>query len=172
MDWMKAKAKILSWIKKYRYVILVITIGLVLMNIPSNKNTESEIININSSTIESHPETEETENKLKFILGRISGVGEVDVMLTLACGQQTIYQVDSESTIEQDRTSNQTQTVIVSDSNRANTGLIARVDSPKYMGAIIVCKGGGDPSVQLAVIDAVSKALGLSSDKISVLKMN
>jgi stage III sporulation protein AG len=62
-------------------------------------------------------------------------------------------------------------TVIVSNSDRANSGLITRIEAPKYMGAVIVCKGGNDPNVRLAIVDAVSKSLGLSSNEISVLKM-
>jgi stage III sporulation protein AG len=39
------------------------------------------------------------------------------------------------------------------------------------MGAIVVCQGGDQPTVRLAILDAVSKVTGLGADKISILKM-
>ena len=42
---------------------------------------------------------------------------------------------------------------------------------PQFRGALVVCQGGGDPAVRLAVIEAVSALTGLGSDKISVVKL-
>ena len=39
------------------------------------------------------------------------------------------------------------------------------------MGAIVVCQGGDNATVRLAIIEAVSNVTGLGADKISVLKM-
>jgi hypothetical protein len=36
---------------------------------------------------------------------------------------------------------------------------------------VIVCQGGDQPEVKLAVVEAVCDAVGLTADKISVLKM-
>ena len=51
------------------------------------------------------------------------------------------------------------------------TGLIKQVNPPKYLGALIVCQGADDPSVRLAVSQAVASVTGISTDRISVLKM-
>jgi len=40
-----------------------------------------------------------------------------------------------------------------------------------YRGAVVVCQGGDNASVRLAVVEAVSNATGLTSDRITVLKM-
>ena len=167
MDWITIKNKTESWIKKYRYVVLIVMIGLVLMSLPEKK-AETVTNESTEDTIHLHNAQEE-EKRLEQILGRIKGVGEVEVMLTLLSSQQTIYQTDIDSS---DSGNNErSNTVIITDSERANSGLISRIDAPQYMGAVIVCKGGNDPVVRLAVVDAVSKALGLSSNEISVLKM-
>ena len=42
---------------------------------------------------------------------------------------------------------------------------------PVYRGAVVVCEGAGSPSVELAIVQAVSRLTGLGSDKISVIKM-
>jgi stage III sporulation protein AG len=61
--------------------------------------------------------------------------------------------------------------VIITDSDRAQQGLISQVLPPSYLGAVIVCQAGDQPEVKLAVVEAVCDAVGLTADKISVLKM-
>jgi stage III sporulation protein AG len=39
------------------------------------------------------------------------------------------------------------------------------------MGAVVIAQGADDPSIKLAIVDAVTKATGLGANKISVLKM-
>ena len=167
MDWVNVKSKAGSWFKKYRYVVLIVAIGLVLISLPTkSKQVTSETVTTESVYIS---DAADDEKRLEQILSRITGVGEVNVMLTLACSQQTIYQTDTDSS--DSGNTQRKDTVTVTDRERANTGLITRIDAPKYLGAVIVCKGGNDPGVQLAIVDAVSKALGLNSNEISVLKM-
>ena len=42
--------------------------------------------------------------------------------------------------------------------------------SPQFQGALVVCSGGGEPTVQLRLVEAVSALTGLGADKISVCK--
>jgi len=60
--------------------------------------------------------------------------------------------------------------VIIS-SGSGEQGLIQTVTPPVYLGAIVVCQGGADPSVRLAVTQAVSVITGIGTDRITVLKM-
>ena len=46
-----------------------------------------------------------------------------------------------------------------------------QVNPARFLGAVVVCQGADDPQVRLQVIDAVSKATGLRSNCIAVLKM-
>lgn len=167
MDWVSIKHKADTWFKKYRYVALIVAIGLVLITLPTKPKEESKQVSTTNAAVLNN--STEEEMRLEKILARINGVGEVDVMLTLACSQQTVYQTDTD--LSDSGNSQRNNTVIVSNSDRANSGLITRIEAPKYMGAVIVCKGGNDPNVRLAIVDAVSKSLGLSSNEISVLKM-
>ena len=41
---------------------------------------------------------------------------------------------------------------------------------PVYQGALVVCSGGDDPQVKLALYEAVSALTGLRTDKISICK--
>ena len=62
-------------------------------------------------------------------------------------------------------------TVLVSGDTRQEMGLVRQVIPPKYLGAVIVCQGGDRASVQLSVVEAVSAVTGLTTDRITVLKM-
>ena len=85
------------------------------------------------------------------------------MVLTVAQGEEKIYQMN----VKQDHT----ETVILTDSNRNENGLVARIDPQKYLGAVVICQGANSASVQYAIIEAVSKITGLKSNQICVLKM-
>ena len=63
------------------------------------------------------------------------------------------------------------KTLIITDEKRAEKGLIRQVNPPVLQGAVVVCQGADAPKVKLAVVDAVMRATGLSSNQICVLKM-
>jgi stage III sporulation protein AG len=78
-----------------------------------------------------------------------------------------VYQTDSDSSGDSSRL----DTVIITDGDRAQNGLIQQVLPATYLGAIIVCEGGDRAEVRLAIAEAVSHFTGLGMDRISVLKM-
>lgn len=148
---------IIPLLKKYRYALLVLGIGLVLMMLPSgNVQTEPPKQTISAQ----EPELAQT---LSEILSQIDGAGDVSVLLTPASGKETLYQTNENG--------EHCDTVIISDSSRNEAGLIRQVNPPVYLGAIVICEGGDKPAVRLAIVDAVSKVTGLGADRISVLKM-
>ena len=108
---------------------------------------------------------------LEEILAQISGVGKVRVLLTEAAGAETVYQTDEDRSTSSDSQSLRTETVIITDSDREAHGLVRSVTPPVYLGAIIVCQGGDNPTIRLSIVEAVSNVTGISSDRITVLKM-
>lgn len=165
MDWLTRSEKVRLWIKEYRYVILVLVLGILLMMLPQGKTEEKKDDNVLI------PETEAVETlqeQLEQLLSQVQGAGKVRVLLTEAEGERVIYQTDGE---QSSQNSTRADTVIVSDSARAESGLVQQILPPSYMGAIILCQGADSASVRLSLIEAVSNATGLSSDRISVLKM-
>ena len=165
MDCLTRSEKVRLWIKEYRYVILVLVLGILLMMLPQGKTEEKKDDNVLI------PETEAVETlqeQLEQLLSQVQGAGKVRVLLTEAEGERVIYQTDGE---QGSQNSTRADTVIVSDSARAESGLVQQILPPSYMGAIILCQGADSASVRLSLIEAVSNATGLSSDRISVLKM-
>ena len=164
MDRVNIGGKWKEFLKKYRYVILVVFLGLLLMAIPNHKEEQE-------APEETIPHVQSTEEALEEILRHISGVGDVKVLLTVAAGEETLYQTDDEDTVNGQGQTVRKDTVIIAGTDRAQQGLIRQVNPVRYLGAVIVCDGADRAEVRLAIVDAVSKATGLGSDKISVLKM-
>ena len=159
-----AKAKELF--DKYKFVLAVLGIGILLMLIPDNDKTQAPPV-----PTEQHTATVSRAEELENILGQMYGVGRIKVLLTESDSAQTIYQTDEDRSQSADSENIRVQTVIVTNSGREEVGLIRSVTPPVYLGAIIVCQGGDNPSVKLAVVQAVSNVTGIPSDRITVLKM-
>jgi stage III sporulation protein AG len=151
------KLNIPALVKKYRYALIVLGFGVLLMLLPTGNRTEVQP----QQTVAA--QTPEMEERLARILSEIEGAGRVSVLLTQASGAETVYQTDENG--------DHRDTVIVSDAQRNDAGLIRRINPPVYQGAIVICQGGNRPAVRLAIVDAVSKVTGLGADQISVLKM-
>ena len=159
MDRVMLREKATAWICKYKYLLLVLLVGVGLMLIPSNSDKQDD--RQPTTSVDTQPSLSE---ELTAILSKIQGAGKVQVLLTVKAGEQIIYQVDPNGTDRED-------TVIVTDAERAQNGLIQQVIPATYRGAIILCQGADSPSVRLAVTEAVSSVTGLDSSRISVLKM-
>lgn len=168
MDLGNIKQKLTEFVHKYKYAALILALGLLLMMLPSWTPQEQEVKQPTPNQVQTQMSVSE---ELAKILASIDGVGRVEVMLTVSTGAQTVYQTDDTVNKSEKETSSRQDTVIVTDSNKNQQGLVTQVVPEKYQGAIIVCQGAGSPSVQLAIIEAVANVTGLSSDRICVLKM-
>ena len=163
MELKKSKKRLSELCGKYRYVIVVLLIGIGLMLIPERAEASSDS---QLPEMEDLPQQIDLEERLESVLSYISGAGRVEVLLTTAVGQEAVYQKDGEGA-EVGRYT----TVTVTDAQRNETGLIRQMISPQYRGAVVVCEGADDPTVRLAIVNAVANATGLRSDRISILKM-
>lgn len=166
MDWMNITKKARELAGKYKYVLLILLLGIFLMSLPEGKE---ETVQQEISDLE--PVSSSRAEELEEILAQIAGVGKVRVMLTEAAGSETIYQTDEDRSVSSGSESLRVETVIVSDSERTEKGLVRTIVPPVYLGAIIVCQGGDSPTVRLSVVEAVSNVTGIGTDRITVLKM-
>ena len=122
------------------------------------------------------------EARLEKILGRIDGVGEVEVMITLKSGYTYTYAVtekvnsdvseeyksDDQRKSQQKNTTEQSY-VMVED---GGSPLVTALNEPEIKGVVVVCAGGGAPKVVAQVTAAVKTALDISSAKITVSKIS
>lgn len=162
----KLTKKLPKLLEKYKYALLIVLLGLCLLAIPGKKAA------LAPDVTEAAAVSDTTQAELETILATIQGAGKVRVMLTEAVGRQTIYQTDEDSDIGESSRSVRRDTVIVSESARGESALVAQVNPPQYLGALVVCQGADSAAVRLAIVEAVSKVTGLGANRISVLKMN
>ena len=165
MDWVSWKKTGWELAKKYRYVLLVILVGLLLLLLPEGE-PEAQA---QTQTV-TQPAEPDLEESLTQILSQISGAGKVQVLLTQAAGEKILYQTDEDRTVGDTSTETHSDTVLLSGSGQ-ESGLIQQVLPPVYRGAIVICQGADNANVTLSIVKAVMSVTGLRSDCITVLKM-
>ena len=158
------KQRINALFGKYKYPILVALVGLGLMLLPTEQEPTEP-------PEPSRAVERSLEEKLEALLGRIEGAGQVSVLLTEKEGSQTLYQTDSQTDADESGSRRTDDTVLIEDENRTESGLVRQTLGPVYRGAVILCQGADDPTVKLAVVEAVRCVTGLGADQISVQKM-
>lgn len=167
MELIEVKTKVISLLKKYKYAILILAVGIALMLLPFNSFDAHEQ-NISEEEI---IDTISLHHQLEQVLSCVQGVGNVKVMLCEAYGEETLYHSNEDYTRSEQSESKRIECVTVVDSQRNEHALIKQVNPPKYQGAIVICQGADDPGVRLSITNAVCKVTGLGADKIAVLKM-
>lgn len=165
MDWVSVKSRGLEGLKKYKYILVVILAGIFLMALPE-KNTQTP------QPVQTAAASEPSlQQSLSTLLSKIEGAGKVEVLLTQAEGSETLYQTDEDRSSGETTMERRQTTVLVTNSTREETGLIRQINPPAYQGAVVLCQGGDNARIRLAIVEAVANATGLTTDKITVLKM-
>ena len=158
------REKLRDIFRKYRAVGLVLLAGLLLLLLPTGKSSGQERQTSDDTQLYS---LEETEQRMAQLLGKMSGVGRVQVMLTLKTGPT--LQLAQDMDLEQEEGSLR-QPVTVNRGSGWQEALVTRQDYPVYQGAVVVCQGAGSSAVRLAVTEAVAALTGLSTEKITVVQ--
>lgn len=164
MDRAELVNKLRRFINDNKYVAIVLIIGIIFMMIPNQKEKRNPPQEDKLDTVE---ETLSLQQVLSDTLSQYSGAGKVLVILTESESEKTVFQQDEDLTQDSERY----DTVIISNSGKNQEALVQLKISPIYRGAIVLAQGAENAVVRLALTDAVSKATGLSSDRITVLKM-
>ncbi len=167
-------------------IILIITLIVINKILNNNENALNENIDYkNEIGIElANPKEEmistDLEKRLEDILSKISGVGDVSVLLTYkeSGSLVPIYNINSSiSTIEEKDTSGGsrvTETESLQKDVVTDSGAEVVVDKnvmPVVEGAIITAVGASDTLVKSNIISAVEAVTGIAPHKIQVFEM-
>ena len=153
----------LAVLGKYKYVLLVAALGTLLLLWPTERKDGA------AAPADTSPAAG-TDLAMEDILGKINGVGRVEVMLTLHSGGERVLAQDSSlrySGSAQSPDSYERSSQPVTD---AGGVVVTQEKYPQYRGALVVCEGGGNDAVRFQVVSAVSALTGLGSDRIAVVK--
>lgn len=153
--------------KRYKFVLIVVLVGIVLMLLPTSGREKTEEI---TSTQGEDFNLEETEHRMEEMLEKINGVGKVRLMLTLQSGSRLTLaeRIQTEQMKEQSRIEREPLTL-----NRGSgtqEAVITNRFYPIYQGAVVVCQGADSSTVQLAVTESIQALTGLGADRIRVVK--
>ena len=157
--------------EKSKFVALVALAGIVLLAWPSGEEAEN---GFSSQTVSAPQAQSGLQEEMEEILGKIQGVGEVQVLLTVESDGERQLAQDSElsysgSTAAPEDYMRSSETVLV-DSGSGDAPVVTRTVYPTYRGALVVCQGGDRADVRLAVTEAVTALTGLTADRVTVAK--
>lgn len=156
-----------TFLKKYRYALIVILAGILLLTLPTGESSKKPA---GVPTDQKQTETP-LEQSLSELLSMIKGAGKVKVLLTEAQGERILYQTDENRSSGEHTNDIRSNTVLITQDDRSETGLIKQRIPPVYQGAVILCQGADSAGVRLSIVEAVTSVTGLTSDKITVLRM-
>lgn len=165
--WAQGK-KMLGKLGRYKYMLLVILAGILLLLLPTtgNENTEPE----SDTAVEEDFSVEALEQKLADTLSEIDGAGHVRVLLTVETGMKRVFAQDGSLEQNGSAVQRETQTVVIASGSGTQETVLVQQVYPTFQGALVVATGGGDPAVRLKLTEAVAALTGLGADKISICK--
>lgn len=134
------------------------------------------------TTTSSEEYVKQLEEKVQTLVEKISGVGSSNVMITLENGVENVYAnsekkstdntTDSSSSGTSKATdkNNTEQNVVVVDGKDGKQALVVTQKEPTVKGVVVVCDGGDNLTVVQDVTDAVTTALRITSNRVTVVK--
>lgn len=156
---------------KYKYILLVILVGLVLMLWPQTEDPQETP---NLSTPGEQSDVAALEARIQTLLETMEGVGAARVLLTLETGEETTYAYDrteSQTRTEGSTSATRQQELVTLSESGGQTPVALHRTAPVYRGAVVVCQGGGSAAVRLAVTQVIQSLTGISADRIVISKM-
>ena len=165
---MRSPLGVLKWLGTYKYVILAVLLGVVLLLLPDgkapNEEAAGQLAEFDRASV---------QREMEDILSAIDGAGRLRLMLTVRGGGELELAQDRALTQKQtdsaDEYSDKTETVVLGSGSSAEV-VVTQSRYPDFVGALVVCEGGGSAAVRLEITQALCALTGLPSDRISVIK--
>lgn len=161
-------------------VVTVIAINMIWKDDTKENTNTTDVSKKLASTNEEQTsyEQDSLEVKLENILSNMSGVGNVDVLITYNETEELIpvyNESDKKSTTNETDSEGGTRVIEEVDTNKEviyqnNEIIVQKKISPKIEGAIITATGANNSNVKANIIGAVQAATGLATHKIQVFE--
>ncbi len=172
--------------KKVKILAAVLIAGIVLIALsefwPSGSRSKAKQDSQDTKATQQY--TQELEDKIKGIVGSISGVGDLKVLVTLESSEETVYAQETKTSVDstqdamnqngktQLKESTEQKYLLVEGEDGKKQALVKTTKEPAVKGIVIVCEGGDRTAVKAEVIDAVTTALDISSSRVCVTKID
>ena len=181
--WKKA-VSIFNTDKKIKWIVLIGMIGILLILLseilPQSTKTPQDAVSV---SIDNETFCRQTEEKIYNLVSSIQGVGEAQVWVTLESGAEYVYlqeeirntdttkDYNSEGVKTLREKDNSEQKYILVNKNGEEQPLLQKLLEPTVQGVVIVCEGAGSAQVNEQVVNAVTCALGISSNRVYVAQL-
>lgn len=113
------------------------------------------------------------ESRLKQMLEKVKGVGNVDVMITLADSGEKIVEKDvtnSESQSDTDSQTSNSETSVMIQTDDSDEPYVSKVLEPEIEGVVVTCTGASDPEIVVQITEAVQALFDVPAHRIVVLE--
>lgn len=169
------KTKSKAWFRRGWVLLLggVVGVGLILLgNQPrSEAKEEKTAVDGESETSDICAYIRATEQKIAHLCGKVQGVSDVVVAVTLEGDFTCVYATNTQSEQKEGGSKQQTEYVTVGSGSNEGPVLITRT-YPRVSGIGIVCRGGGDAYIRRELIALLEAAYGISSNHIYIAEAN
>lgn len=175
----------LKKIKQVKHIGLIITIIFILILLiilfgdfnfsflTEKSSTDNSSISVNSTYTSSNDYSKLIEDKLKSLISKINGVGDVEVMISVNSGSRVLIASNDETTTTKNSKGEEITTVsanpIIIQQNGTSNPLVIGEVLPNITGVVIVCSGAKDVQVRLNILSAVKALLELDESNIVIL---
>ena len=183
------KYKKLNSKKKTYYIAIIIIIAVILViyfsSFLSNESTDQSDANtqteVKSEAQDDYEQQLKTE--LESVLSKISGAGEVNVMITyetseeivpaIVTDKQTTNTTDSNDNSDKTSQTENEESEVVKVQNGSNEeALIITQKLPKVLGVIVIAEGANNIAVRLNLQRAVQTIMGIEAQKVEIFEMS
>ena len=167
-QWKLPEGAVWKALNQYKYVLIVIVVGIILLLWPTGERGQSIETDGASDTREVF-DLDALEEKLSRTLSKVEGAGKVTVALTVKSGMEQVLASDRATSVSDRGSSVEEETVLVNTGSGQDTVLLTQ-RYPTFQGALVVCEGGDSAEIRLLLTQAVSALTGLGADRITVCK--
>lgn len=198
----KMRSRMTKWLRKDNLLILLLSgVLLVVIALPTGKSSQRQqtdtaqgqtadspagIVRNSDSASTCFEDMEEyaayLERRLEDMLSHISGVGAVQVMITLKASQELVLEKDqqtqSSNTTEEDNQGgrryigqvNQSESTVYHSSGN-NEPYVVKTLLPQVEGVVVVAQGAGTGNINRNITDVVQALFDVEIYKVKVVKM-
>ena len=169
-------------------VLLILFFVLIVVNFGTSKNDNINKSNSvdeesKSNAVKVSEYEEQQKQELISILKKISGVDDVDVMITFESDEVKVpaYDKTTQNTVTEEtdknggkRVNNQTNDdtkIVMKNSGSSDEPFILQTNKPKVIGVVVVAKGASDSKIKHNIEVAVSNLYSLDANKVNVYSM-
>ncbi|HWT27858.1 MAG TPA: stage III sporulation protein AG [Mobilitalea sp.] len=150
----------------------------------TSKNNANQQNVTNTTSYDSNTYITVMEDRFLNILKQVSGIGDVDVMITLKESEEQVPLKDNPYTQEGSnevdgeggsRTNNSVQreenTVLVTEGGNSVPYILKKLE-PEVEGVVVIAEGGDNPDVAINIVEAAEVLFNVPAHKVKVMKMS